>query len=72
MSRSYLSGMGYHYADCVTCMDSCQADRDKIEPQRAWARRHADANPGHSVHVTTERTRVYRADHQPTEQVSDG
>lgn len=61
MAESYLSRNGYRITDCVTCGAQCPIDSSSADGHSAWARRHADENPGHSVHVTTERTRVYRA-----------
>lgn len=61
-------GRGYALADCPDCGErEPSGDDTKRARQTAWARKHAEANPGHKVHVTTEWTRVYVSDAQPTD-----
>lgn len=52
-------------ADCPTCGELAPGELNYVSSDRAraalrrWARRHAQANPGHRTHVETTTIRTY-------------
>lgn len=60
-------GRADYLSDCVTCGERGPLGSYDGDTHRAWARRHADANPGHQAHVEHTVVRVYVGDKPPVQ-----